>query len=128
MQIFMTKWFQRWAAREMLTDNILLAAVEEIGQGLVDADLGGHLVKKRIGTRGRGKSGSVRAVLAIRLGEKAFFIYGFSKNERSNINEKELKAPQAVGFRITGLYRPNAGKSGESRRIDRGEYQWLNQY
>jgi len=81
MQVFMTKWFQRWAARETLTDDALLSAVEEIGQGLIDADLGGHLVKKRIGTRGRGKSGSVRTLLAIQLGEKAFFIYGFSKNE-----------------------------------------------
>jgi hypothetical protein len=45
MQIFMTKWFQRWAARETLTDDTLLAAVEEIGQGLIDADLGGHVVK-----------------------------------------------------------------------------------
>ena len=92
MQVFMTKWFQRWAARETLTDDALLSAVEEIGQGLIDADLGGHLVKKRIGTRGRGKSGSVRTLLAIQLGEKAFFIYGFSKNERANVNEKELKA------------------------------------
>ena len=92
MQIFKTKWFQRWAAREGLKDEALLAAVEEIGQGLIDADLGGHVVKKRIGTRGRGKSGSVRTLLAFQLDDKAFFIYGFSKNERSNVSQKELKA------------------------------------
>ena len=116
MQIFMTKWFQRWAARETLTDDTLLAAVEEIGQGLIDADLGAHLVKKRIGTRGRGKSGSVRAVLAIQLGEKAFFIYGFSKNERSNINEKELKALKLLASELLGytdLTLVKAVKAGE---------------
>ena len=116
MQIFMTKWFQRWAARETLTDDTLLAAVEEIGQGLIDADLGAHLVKKRIGTRGRGKSGSVRAVLVIQLGEKAFFIYGFSKNERSNINEKELKALKLLASELLGytdLTLEKAAKAGE---------------
>jgi len=116
MRIFMTKWFLRWAARETLTDDTLLAAVKEIGRGLVDAGLGGHLVNKRIGTRGRGKSGSVRAVLAIQLGEKAFFIYGFSKNERSNINEKELKALKLLASELLGYTDPTlekAVKAGE---------------
>jgi len=56
MQIFMTKWFQRWAARGTLMDDTLLAAVEEIGQGLIDAGLGGHVVKKRIGCVGEVKA------------------------------------------------------------------------
>jgi hypothetical protein len=92
MQIFKTKWFQRWVTKEGLTDHALLTAVEEIRQGLVDVDLGGQVVKKRIGTQGRGKRGSVRTLLAFQLDDKAFFIYGFSKNERSNISQKELKA------------------------------------
>jgi hypothetical protein len=102
MQIFKTKWFQRWAAREALTDSALLVAVEEIGQGLIDADLGGHVVKKRIGTRGRGKSGSVRTLLAFQLDDKAFFIYGFSKNERSNVSQKELKALKLLATELLG--------------------------
>ena len=102
MQIFKTKWFQRWAAREALTDNALLVAVEEIGRGLIDADLGGSVVKKRIGTRGRGKSGSVRTLLAFQLDDKAFFIYGFSKNERSNVSQKELKALKLLATELLG--------------------------
>ncbi len=92
MRVFKTKWFQRWITKEGLTDNTLLAAVDEIRQGLVDADLGGCIVKKRIGIQGRGKRGSVRTLLAFQLDDKAFFIYGFSKNERTNISQKELKA------------------------------------
>ena len=38
-----------------LTDTQLVIAVEEIEQGLVDADLGGGLVKKRIALPHRGK-------------------------------------------------------------------------
>jgi hypothetical protein len=102
MQIFKTKWFQRWAAREALTDSVLLVAFEEIGRGLIDADLGGSVVKKRIGTRGRGKSGSVRTLLAFQLDNKAFFIYGFSKNERSNVSQKELKALKLLATELLG--------------------------
>ena len=111
MQVFVTKWFQRWAASEALADDALLVAVEEIRQGLIDADLGGHVVKKRIGTRGRGKSASVRTLLAIQLGEKAFFIHGFSKNERSNINQKELKALKLLASELLGYTNTALGKA-----------------
>jgi len=116
MRVFKTKWFQKWAAREGLKDEALLAAVMEIGQGLIDADLGGHVVKKRIGTRGRGKSGSVRTLLAFQLDGKAFFIYGFSKNERSNVSQKELKALKLLASELlayTGVALIKAMKAGE---------------
>jgi len=112
----MTKWFQRWATSETLTDNALLAAVEEIGQGLIDADLGGHVINKRIGTRGRGKSGGVRILLAFQLDEKAFFIYGFSKNERSNVSRRELKALKLLASELlsyTNMALEKATKAGE---------------
>ena len=102
MQIFMTKWFQRWAVGEALTEQALIAAVAEIRQGLIDADLGGHVIKKRIATRERGKRGSVRTLLAIRMDGKAFFIYGFAKNERSNISRKELKALRLLAVELLG--------------------------
>lgn len=68
------------------------AAVGEMENGLIDADLGGHVVKKRVALPGRGKSGGARTLLAWRLGDRAFFVYGFAKNERDNIDDKELKA------------------------------------
>jgi len=116
MRVFKTKWFQKWAAREGLKDKDLLVAVVEIGQGLIDADLGGHVFKKRIGTRGRGKSGSVRTLLAFQLDDKAFFIYGFSKNERSNVSQKELKALKLLASELlayTGVALIKAMKAGE---------------
>ena len=92
MQIFKNKVFSKWAAKEGLSDGALQAAVEDMAQGLVDADLGGHVFKKRVAVGGRGKSGGVRTLLAYRVGEKAFFVYGFAKNARANISDKELKA------------------------------------
>ncbi|MDD2865100.1 MAG: type II toxin-antitoxin system RelE/ParE family toxin, partial [Methylococcales bacterium] len=74
-----------------LTDELLLNAVFEMQNGLIDADLGGGVVKKRIALAGRGKSGSTRTLLATNKNDRWFFIFGFEKNERENINAKELK-------------------------------------
>lgn len=92
MRVFKNKAFSKWATKEGLGDEALLAAVGEMGRGLIDADLGGHVVKKRVALAGRGKSGGVRTLLAYRVGNKAFFVYGFAKNARANISADELKA------------------------------------
>ncbi|WP_372737699.1 type II toxin-antitoxin system RelE/ParE family toxin [Neptunomonas sp.] len=92
MRVFKNKAFNKWAAKEGLSDDVLLAAVDEMARGLVDADLGGHVVKKRVALAGRGKSGGVRTLLAYKVGNKAFFVYGFAKNVRANIKDEELKA------------------------------------
>jgi hypothetical protein len=91
MQAFKTKWFANWATREGLTSRALWASVEEIDQGLVDANLGGYVVKKRVALDGRGKRGGARTLLAFKRGDKAFFLYGFAKNQQDNITANELK-------------------------------------
>ena len=91
MRIFKTRQFDKWAVKEGLSDSVLRVAVAEMETGLIDADLGGNVVKKRVALPGRGKSGGARTMLAYRLGERAFFVYGFAKNERDNIDDKELK-------------------------------------
>jgi hypothetical protein len=100
MRTFKTKWFHRWAAKEGLSDTALAAAVQEMESGLVDAQLGGHVVKKRVALPGRGKSSSTRTPLAYQAGSKAFFVYGFAKNERANIGDKELKALKMLAMEL----------------------------
>jgi hypothetical protein len=73
-----------------LTNENLLEAVSEIEQGLVDANLGGFLYKKRVALPGRGKRGSGRTLLAVKHGSRAFFLYGFEKNQRDNLTVKEV--------------------------------------
>lgn len=92
MRILKNKTFSKWAVKEGVSDTSLRAAVDEMELGLIDADLGGHVVKKRVAVGGRGKSGGVRTLLAYRLGDKAFFVFGFAKNARANISVDELKA------------------------------------
>ena len=74
-----------------LADVDLCLAVAEMAHGLIDADLGGHLVKKRVALPGRGKRGGARTIVATRLADRWFFLYGFGKNERANIDKEELK-------------------------------------
>ena len=92
MRVFKTRLFSRWADKEGVTDEALSQAVEELGGGLVDADLGGHVYKKRVGLHGRGKRGGARTVIAFRLEDEAFFLYGFAKNAQANIAPKDLHA------------------------------------
>jgi len=92
MQAFKTRAFAKWADGEGLGDEALASAVAEMEAGLIDARLGGQVVKKRVALPGRGKRGSTRTLVAFKQGDKAFFIYGFAKNQRSNVSDKELKA------------------------------------
>jgi len=79
-----------------LTDEALCHAVIETAQGLIDADLGGHLVKKRVSLPGQGKRGGARTIVATKMSDRWFFLFGFSKNERANIDKDELKLLQEV--------------------------------
>ena len=79
-----------------LTDAALCGAVQEMARGLIDADLGGGVVKKRIGMAGRGKSGSARTLVATKKGSSWFFVYGFEKNDKANISDDELEALQTL--------------------------------
>lgn len=94
MHIFKTRYFQRWMRKTALGDSDLRKAVLEMTAGLIDADLGGGVVKKRIGLAGRGKRGGVRTLVATNKGNRWFFVFGFEKNERDNISDAELQALQ----------------------------------
>ena len=96
MRIFKTRAFQRWLFKQPLCDRDLVAAVSVIEQGLVGANLGGYLYKQRIALPGRGKRGSVRTLLAVKQKNKAFFLYGFEKNQRDTLSEKEVKAYKII--------------------------------
>lgn len=90
MRIFKTKWFVRFARREQIEDRSLSEAIERAEHGIVDADLGGGVIKQRVARTGQGRSGGYRFLIAYRSGDRAVFLYGFAKNERENIEDDEL--------------------------------------
>jgi hypothetical protein len=95
-RVFKTRHFSRWMRKTDLTDAALCSAVAEMAAGLIDADLGGGVVKKRAALPGRGKSGSTRTLIATNKGSRWFFVFGFEKNDRSNVDNKELAALQML--------------------------------
>ncbi len=106
MTVYKTRWFDRWARKEGLRDASLLAAVDEMTRGLIDVDLGGGLVKKRIGRRGYGKRGGYRTLLATNKGDRWVFVFGFPKNERSNIDQDEADALKTLATQLLSMSAP----------------------
>lgn len=93
----MTKPFAKWADKHnILEDEIALAlnalALNEVQAGNFEANLGGHIYKKRIRFSGQGKSSSGRTIICYKKGDRAILIHGFAKNEKPNITKKELQA------------------------------------
>jgi hypothetical protein len=90
-RIFTTKTFSKWQRKTGMGDQSLIKAIQEIQSGLVDAQLAKGLVKKRVAQSGRGKQSSARTLVATYFEDRWFFIFGFLKNEKSNITAKELQ-------------------------------------
>jgi len=90
-RVFKYTRFSRFASKEGITDHELLEAVDQLEAEQADANLGGDVYKVRIARPGEGKSGGHRVIVYFRNEFRTFFSYGFSKNDRGNISEKELK-------------------------------------
>lgn len=92
MRVFKNKPFARFARKAGLDDEVLRQAIDAAERGLVDADLGGGVIKQRVARQGGGKSGGFRTIVLFRLGERAFFVHGFAKSDLGNIRTDELAA------------------------------------
>jgi hypothetical protein len=90
MKVFKTRWFARFARNEGIADKSLREAIERAGRGLIDADLGGGLIKQRVARRGQGRSGGYRVIVGYRIRSRAVFVYGFAKSARENLEPDEL--------------------------------------
>jgi hypothetical protein len=102
-RVFKTLQFSRWSRKIGLLDKMLCGAIAEMEQGLVDANLGGGIVKKRVALPGRGKSGGVRTLVATNRNDRWFFVFGFAKNARTNISNRELDALQKLASDLLNL-------------------------
>ena len=99
----MTKTFSKWAKKQNILNAELENALQEVENGIYEASLGGHIIKKRIRFPNKGKRGSGRVILCYKYEDKAFFIHGFAKNEKSNLSPKELHALKEFGKVLLAL-------------------------
>jgi hypothetical protein len=93
--------------KEGIEDAVLREAVARAERGQIDADLGGEVIKQRIARPGRGKSKGYRVVVFFRLGASAFFVYGFSKSARANIDHDEEKQFKEAAKHVLALTEKN---------------------
>lgn len=90
-RIFNTAWFKRFARKNNITNTVLKKAISDAEKGIIDADLGGGVIKQRIARSGQGKSGGYRTIILFKKEDKAFFMYGFAKNDLDNLSQNEVK-------------------------------------
>ncbi|OGT78255.1 MAG: addiction module toxin RelE [Gammaproteobacteria bacterium RIFCSPLOWO2_02_FULL_56_15] len=123
-RVFKNKWFVRFARQEGIEDAALCEAISRAEKGLIDTDLGGGVIKQRIARPNEGKSGGFRLIVLFRSREIAFFVYGFSKNERDNIRYDELRVFKTLADQIYDYDRAalaNALKCGAIVEVKCGE-------
>ena len=102
MRVFKTRAFGRVARKERIADAVLCDAVDRAERGLIDADLGGHVIKQRVARPGQGRSGGYRTLIAYRSANRAVFMFGFAKNEQENVNDDELKELRKAAAEVLG--------------------------
>jgi len=91
LRVFKSPWFEKFARKQDIGDDVLRDAVWRAERGLIDADLGGGVIKQRVARAGQGKSGGFRTVVLFRMSQRAIFVFGFAKSEQANLGAAELK-------------------------------------
>jgi hypothetical protein len=104
VRVFKTTWFVRFDGKEGITDDELREMVNQLEAGQADADLGSGVYKVRVARSGESKAGGYRVIVFFKSGERTFFVYGFAKSDRGNIDQGELrefKKKAKVDFLLT---------------------------
>ena len=102
MRVFKTRGFSRFARREGISDDALRDAIARAERGLIDADLGGGVIKQRVPRPGEGRSGGFRTLIAFKAAERSVFLFGFAKNDQDNIDARELRLLRKAAAEMLG--------------------------
>ncbi len=117
MRVFKTKWFRRFARHERIADAMLCEAVARAERGLIDADLGGGVIKQRVARRGQGRSGGHRNMIVYRSGDRAVFVFGFGKNDRENLEPDELADLKTTAELLLGYDADELDKAVDNQEL-----------
>ena len=122
MRVFKNAWFSRFARKQKISDRSLIEAIGRADQGLIDADLGSGVIKQRLAREGQGKSGGYRTLIFYRSGDKAFFMFGFAKNDQSNLEKHE-----EVQFRKAAAHVLTLSDEQIDKLIENGQFSEVNE-
>ncbi len=102
LSVYKGRAFVRFARKARITDSDLWQAAQRANDGLIDADLGGGVIKQRIARAGEGKSGGSRSIILFKENDRAVYVYGFEKKNAANIDRRELEAFRELADVILG--------------------------
>jgi hypothetical protein len=114
VRTFRNKSFTRFAKKADLDDATLRKAVDDAERGLIDANLGGGVIKQRVARPGKGKSGGFRTVILYKAHALAFFVHGFAKKDQDNIENDELAALKLLASQMLSYDDQAIAKAVES--------------
>jgi hypothetical protein len=118
----MTKSFRRFQRKERIADAALCGAVRRAASGLVDADLGGGLIKQRVSRPGEGRRGGFRTVIAYRVGDRAVFLFGFAKKDQANLSRDDERDLKDYGALLLALDAGGIGKMLAGQELTELDY------
>jgi hypothetical protein len=98
-----TKWFNKWAKKQKLSNEKLLLAIEDMQNNLSSVHLGGGLYKVRVSSESSGKSAAFRTIVVYKKDDRAVMVYGFMKKEQDNLSVNELKNLKKLSKDIVAL-------------------------
>lgn len=82
VKIYVTDEFEKLMHKAKLDDDVIVKVANELNDGLHDGELqSGSLYKKRIPSPGQGKRESNRSVIAIKKGDRLFFVDDWRKKD-----------------------------------------------
>lgn len=116
-RIYKNRWFAKFASREGISDATLGAAIDQANRGLIDADLGGGLIKQRVAREGGGKSGGYRTLVFFRQEGRAVFAFGFAKSDKANLDAAELRTYKQAAKIILALTQAQIDTEVEAGRL-----------
>jgi hypothetical protein len=117
VRVFKNKAFSRFARKSRIDDSSLCKVVRDAERGLLDADLGGNVIKQRVARSGGGKSGGFRTLILFRMGILAFFVHGFAKNEQDNIDDDDLVALRKLATTMLAYNDAALGRALENKTL-----------
>jgi hypothetical protein len=91
VRVFRTRGFTRFMRSEGINEDDLRKTIARAERGLIDAELGGGVIKQPVARPGQGRSGGLRTLIAFKTAERSVFLHGFAKSDRDNIEAAELK-------------------------------------
>ncbi|MFT4114358.1 type II toxin-antitoxin system RelE/ParE family toxin [Silvibacterium sp.] len=110
LAVYKSKAFARFQKKARISDADLVQAARNAERGVIDADLGGGVIKQRIARGGEGKSGGSRSIVLFRQGSRLVYVYGFEKKDRANIRFDELEAFRELARVILGYSEAEIGQ------------------